>query len=358
MYKKFLIINPFGVGDVLFTTPILHTLKDAFSQAKIGYLCNRRAAGILENNPYLDFLFIYERDEFEAVRQQSFFKWLKKIIAFSEQIKKEHFELALDFSLNRQYGFFSWYAGIRQRIGYDFKQRGNFLTQKIKLTGYEGKHIVEYYADLLKFFGPELKYRNFEIYLKDEDKVWAEQMLTKINVNPANTLVAIIPGGGRSWGRDSHLKHWPAEYFAGLADKIIEKYKATIIILGDFSEKGIASKVLENMRYQAIDLSGATTITQLAAILNKVELVVTNDGGPLHIAAALGAKTLSFFGPVDPRVYGPYPADKTRHIVLRRDLECSPCYHNFRLSKCLKDKACLKGIEVNSALEAASKLLN
>lgn len=357
MYRKILLINPFGIGDVLFTTPIIHTLKDAIPEAKVGYLCNRRTAPILENNPYIDSLFIYERDEFEAVRKKSSLSWLKKIIVFLNQIKKEHFDMALDFSLNKQYGFFSWYAGIRERIGYDFNNRGCFLNRKIKLSGYEGRHIVDYYAELLKYLGLDLKYRNLEIYLKEDDKIWAEEIFKNEGIDNSRLLIALIPGAGRSWGRDSYLKHWPAENFGRLADKIIEKYKATIIILGDFSEEAIAKRVIENMRYKTIDLSGITTIGQLTAILNKTGLVITNDGGPLHIAVALGKKTVSFFGPVNPEVYGPYPADTKRHIVLTKDLDCRPCYRNFRLSPCLRDRQCLKGLDVEEAVEAVSKLL-
>ena len=86
-FKKILIINPFGIGDVLFTTPIIHTLKDSFPDVKIGYLCNRRTASLLENNPHIDYLFIYERDEFEAIRKKSTFNWLKQIVVFLYQIK-------------------------------------------------------------------------------------------------------------------------------------------------------------------------------------------------------------------------------------------------------------------------------
>ncbi len=358
MSKKILIINPFGIGDVLFTTPLIHTLKDAFPGVGIGYLCNRRSLAVLENNLFLDYLFVYERDEFEAVRRKSFFLWLGKINLLLNEIKKERFEVCLDFSLNRQYGFFSWYCGIPERIGYDFKNRGNFLTKKIRLSGYTGKHVIEYYLGLLKFLNLEVKYRNPEFYLKEEDLAWAEQFLADKQVDVDNLLVVLIPAGGKSWGKDSYLKHWPVENFARLADKIVEKYKATIIILGDSSEKEICSSLKNNMHYGALDLSGEITINQLGALISKAGLVITNDGGPLHIAVALGRKTLSFFGPVDPAVYGPYPLDPQRHAVLFKELDCRPCYQNFRLKTCSKDRLCLKGITLQDAEEALAKLLN
>ena len=357
MYKKILFINPFGIGDVLFTTPIIHAVKDTFPNVKIGYLCNRRTSYILENNPYIDYTFIYERDEFEAIRKESLFAWLITIFAFLNRIKKEHFDIAIDFSLNTQYSFFGWYAGIRTRIGYDYKNRGWLLTKKIKLTGYDNKHIVEYYSNLLRLINARLTYNNVEIYLSHKDTHWAEEFLNKSGINSDDLLVAIIPGGGASWGRDAYLKHWPFENFAELADKIIENYPAKIIIMGDFFEKEIAQQILAKMKNKAIDLSGRTTLSQLSALLSKMNLVIANDGGPLHIAAALGKKTISFFGPVDPRVYGPYPSNDKRHIVLNAGIECSPCYFKFRLPICQKNKQCLEKISVEEASNAVHKLL-
>lgn len=356
MYKKILLINPFGIGDVLFTTPIIHTLKDTFPLAKIGYLCNRRVAPILETNPYLDFIYVYERDEFEAVRKKSYFSWIKNNLLFLNQIKKERFDLAIDFSLNSQYGFFSWYAGIKQRMGYDFKKRGRFLTQKIKLLGYSDKHIVEYYAELLKYLGLELKYKNLELYLKKGDNRKVEEILVGESIEHSDLLVGIIPGAGTSWGRDAYFKHWPAENFARVADKIIENYQAKIIIMGNYSETEIAKKVAENMRYEAIDLAGKTAIGEFAALLSKTRLIITNDGGPLHMAVALGINSVSIFGPVDDIVYGPYPPS-SNHIVIKKDIPCRPCYQQFRIPACYYDRECIKSISVEEVFDAVRRLL-
>lgn len=357
MYKRILIINPFGIGDVLFTTPLIHAIKDAFPGVEIGYLCNRRSYPVLKENPYLDYFFIYERDEFAASRKKSFFAWLKSLRVFINGIKAKQFDAALDFSLNTQYGFFSWRAGIKERIGYDYKRRGRFLTKRLKLSGYQEKHIVEYYAGLLEFLGISLKYRNLEFFLNEEDQKRINGLLAKDNIKEDDLLVGIIPGAGKSWGKDAYLKHWPAENFAHLADKIVENYSAKIIIMGDFCEKETAKKAIGMMKYRPLDFSGSTSLGELAALIGRMRLVIANDGGPLHLAAALGKKTVSFFGPVDPKVYGPYPADEKRHIVLRKNLECSPCYRNFRLRPCRRNKECLAAISVQEALEAVRGIL-
>lgn len=356
MCKKILLINPFGIGDVLFTTPIIHTLKDISADIKIGYLCNRRTASILENNPYIDSIFIYERDEFDAQRKKSNFAWIKKIISFLEQIKGGQFDLAIDFSLNTQYGFFSWYAGIKERIGYDFKKRGRFLSRKINLLDYNEKHIVEYYADLLKYLGLDLKYKNLELYPKKEDISRVEEILAKENISESDFLVGIVSGAGASWGKDAYLKRWSPENFAHLADKIIANYQAKIIIMGDYLEREIAQKIMGRMRCRATNLVGKTTIGEFASLLSKMKLVITNDGGPLHMAVALGVNSVSIFGPVNEIVYGPYPPSD-RHMVIKKNLTCRPCYKNFRFTGCFYDRKCIEDITVDEVYSAVKRLI-
>ena len=376
-----IIVNPFGIGDCLFTTPLIHTLKDAFPAGKLGFLCNKRAAPLLKNHPFIDQIFIYERDDFRRLQSVSWFSWFKEFNSFIRQIKKARFDLAIDLSLASNFGFFLWLSGIKRRIGYNYKNRGWLLTDSLKLDGYENRHIVEYYSQLLKLIPypslrgvPKisiddeaiLKYINLELYLGKDDEFYADNVLKSNNTDKAKPIVTIAPGGGASWGKESYLKYWPAESYKALIHKILDKYKATVIILGDLSDKelfpchcepaidSVVGEAISNL----IDLRGQTTLGQSAALINKANLFIGNDGGLLHMAVALKKKTISFFGPVDPRVYGAYPQDENRHIVLRKTLECSPCYRRFRLSHCERDRECLVSININEALEAVDRLWN
>jgi len=151
--KKVLIINTFGVGDVLFTTPLISNLKANYPELFIGYICNRRTAALLERNSKVDRIFVYERDEFLEVHQGSHIAFLKKFLIFFKAIKSEKFDLVLDVSLSRGTSFFTWAIGIKHRIGFNYKNRGIFLNKKIPLAGYEGKHVVDYYLGLLEELG-------------------------------------------------------------------------------------------------------------------------------------------------------------------------------------------------------------
>ena len=350
-----LIVNPFGIGDCLFTTTLIHTLKEEFPHHRLGFLCNKRTAGMFKNNPFLDKIFVYERDDFKRLLSISRQQWLRAFNSFIREIKKERFDLAIDLSLAANFGFFLWLAGIKKRVGYNYKNRGYFLTAEIKLPGYEDKHIVEYYNGLLELLEIKPKYNHLELYLNEEDKRYVEDVFTYQNIGHQNPVIVIAPGGGASWGVDAKLKRWPEENFILLVDKLVEKYKATVIIVGDLNEKDLLINLKTDKNI--INLTGQTSLGQLAAVINKSDLFIGNDGGPLHIAVALGKKTVSFFGPVDPKVYGPYPAEESRHIVFKKTLKCSPCYRKFRLNPCQRNRECLERINVDEVIDGVGRLL-
>lgn len=356
--KKFLIINPFGIGDVLFTTPVVRAIKDSYPDSFIGYWCNQRVEPILRNNPNINRIFALSRGDIKKIYRESKLKGIKKSLDLYLAIKKERFDCAIDYSLDHRYSFISKLMGIKIRVGFNYKNRGIFLTDKLDLDGYTHKHAVEYYLELLKLINIEPGRFNLEIYVSESSKVKTRQLLSSYGINENDLLIGIAPGAGASWGVDASLKHWPAIRFAELTDKIIQVYGAKILILGDTTERPIADIIIDKMNNKAIDLVGKTSLEDLIAITDNLYLLITNDGGPLHIAVALKKKTISFFGPVDPRVYGPYPSDERRHIVLKKDLECSPCYRNFHLSICSKHRQCLEEIHVREALNAVSNLLS
>jgi len=355
--KKVLIINPFGIGDVLFTTPVIRAIKDSEPYSFIGYWCNERVKDILKSNPNIDKVIALSRGDLKKVYRKSIFQGTHRFIKLLNEIKREKFDILLDLSLDHRYSLIAKITGIRKRIGFDYKNRGRFLTEKIGIDGYSDKHVVEYYLDLLKPLGIKPVSFNPELVLSEEGKMRAASMLAEYGIVDKDLVIGIAPGGGASWGKDAHLKHWPAIKFAQLADKIIDNFRAKIVILGDESEKSIAEEIIKSMHNKPLNLTGRLSLEELGAVINDLRVLIANDGGPLHMAAALGKKTVSFFGPVDPKVYGPYPYGEKEHIILKNNLPCSPCYVNFRLLSCNRNKECLEAIDVDSAVDAVKKLL-
>ena len=182
-------------------------------------------------------------------------------------------------------------------------------------------------------------------------------MLSKMNALHADTLVGIAAGAGASWGKDAGLKHWPAVKFARLADYIHAELGATVVLLGSENERPIADVITQMAQHKPVDLVGRTSLEELAAVMSYLRLLVTNDGGPLHLAAALKVKTVSIFGPVDSVVYGPYPSSPD-HIVIKNDIPCRPCYQNFRLPLCKQERECISGIEISVVFEAVRRLMS
>ena len=352
---RILIINPFGIGDVLFTTPLIHAIKENSPQSFIAYICNYRTEPILEENPHIDKIIPFSRGDIKKVFRKSKIEAVKKILSLIKQIRKLKFDLLIDFSLDYRYNIVAKFLGIPKRIGFNYKNRGRFLTDKIDIEGYNDKHIVEYYLDLLKFLGIKPTTNRLELFLSKQDEQWADLHLRSVGIDENDFVVGIIPGGGESWGKTAFYKHWAKEKFAQVADELSKKYNAKIIILGSSQEKKICQDVVNLMHEKPINACGKTTIRQFAALLKRCKLVITNDGGPLHTAISQNVNTISIFGPVDEKVYGPYPPDE-KHIVLKKDLPCRPCYRNFKMQEC-ENRKCLELITAEDVLEAVDRLL-
>ncbi len=350
--KKILLINPFGIGDVLFTTAVARCIKEAMPEASIGYWCNERVEEVLRYNPRIDRVFAVSRGDIKRRWKESSKKGMTTLFGLISGLRSAHFDISLDFSLEHRYSLISNLIGIRERIGFDYKGRGCFLTRKVAFTGYRDKHVIEHYLDLLGFLGIKGVEPRTELFLPDE----ARQQAAALVALARKPLIGIAAGGGLSWGRDAHFKHWPAEKFAMLASWLIEENQASVVLLGDAAEKEIAGVILENLRHRCIDLTGATTLAQLCAVIARLDVLIANDGGPLHIAVAQGVPTVSFFGPVDEKVYGPYPASE-RHRVIAHSVACRPCYRDFRFPGCAYENRCLRGITVEEAYAEVLRLL-
>ncbi len=352
--RRILIINVFGIGDVLFTTPMIRNLKIHFPQAYIGYLCNRRTAELLNGHPLIDEVLVYEGNGLGDICRRSRWQSNKKILAWIWKVRNKRFDVVLDLSLSGFMGFATWMAGIKYRIGFNYKKRGFFLTTKVNLEGYEDKHVMDYYLGLLEEVGLPIRQREMELFIKDEDHRWAEGFLNQSHMPMSKPIIGVVPGGGESWGKDAFYKRWPIEYFAKLADKFVEKFAAGIILMGGKNDEELCRHAAGLMRQRSLSACGKTSITQFAALARRCSLVVTNDGGPLHVAVAAGTKTVSIFGPVDERVYGPYSSHN--HRVVKTDIACRPCYRRFRRASC-DHISCLRRITVEDVMRKVEEIL-
>lgn len=355
MNRSFLVINPFGIGDVLFSTPLVRQLHEAHPGAKIYYLCNRRTSVFLKNHPLLTKLFIYERDEFREAEKRSFWEGARMLFSFLNDIRKEHIDVAIDLSLNAKFGLYAFLAGIPVRAGFDYKKRGRFLNKKLPLAGFDDKHAAEYYLDVLTLIGITPRISPMEIYDDDESKQWASRI-----VKPGKLLFGVAPCGGQTLGPSSRIMRWPPENFAALINRLVDHFHPTIFIFSSPAEKPEVDAIrgmLTPAAREAILQLPESSFSKLIALTAHCDLFISNDTGPLRFADAHGKKIVSFFGRADDRVYGPFPFDPVRHRVLSHRMPCQPCYKRFRLTECRNDVACLTGVSVDEAFQACAELL-
>ena len=355
--RSILVVNPFGIGDVLFSTPLLRNIQINFPNAKIYYLCNKRSAALIKIHPLISKIFVYERDEFVKESKKSIFSGWLKYWRFIQELRKERIDCALDLSLNTQFSFFALLAGIKKRYGLDYKKRSFFLTNKIEITGFNAKHVADYYLDVLRMLNVPIKTCNLEVYTDSASDKWAESFLKENDISDKQSVIGIAPCGGEAFGKDSYLRRWPHEKFSQLIDKLVEVYAGTIFIFAGPKEKHDVSAITDALKHKSkvFDFSECS-LEKTVSLVKRCDLFISNDSGLLRFADGLNKKIIALYGPIDEKVYGPYLSDE-RSIVIKKDLPCRPCYNNFRLQPCSRDRECLKSISVEEVFDAASSIL-
>jgi len=339
-FKRILIVRTDRVGDVLLSTPVIKAIRETYPHAYIAVMVSPYAKEIVEGNPYLDEVIVYDKDH----RHKS---WLNSI-KFALNLKKKKFNLAVILHPTNRVHLITFFAGIPKRIGYD-RKFGFLLTDRIKHTKQLGqKHELEYSLDLLGHLGIHGQDKNIFIPIKAESEKWVEDLFDQEKIDKLDRLLAIHPGAS------CPSKIWPQDRFAQAADRLVEEYGFKVLIIAGPKDIANAKVVVKNMRHAVIDLAGKTSISQLASVLKRCRLFISNDSGPVHIASAVGTPVISIFGRnqkgLSPKRWGPV-GKKDR--VLHKEVGCIQCLaHN-----CVKEFACLKAITVEDVVKVADSIL-
>ena len=357
--RKILIFNPYGIGDVLFTTPLIHNLKEHLANVVLDYICNERVYSIMKDNHFLNKITIYEKDQWRDIGKRSKLEFIKKFFNFIMEIRHERYDVLFDLSMNSKYGFFLSLTGIKKRIGFDYHNRGRFLTDKLPLpAGFVSKHVARYNLELLKFLDITPLDYPMDIYSAVDKNAILKKIYGLDNVLSGKEYIIICPGSGDSWQKTAFYKRWPKEYYLELCRELLNNYDINILVCGSKSELDICKYVTDNLGERCINLCGSLELDEFVPLISGSEFIITNDGGPFHIAQALGKFAFAFFGPVDDKVYGAYP-DESKTYIFKKDITCRPCYRSFKFTGCSNDRKCLSLITVKEALNAvASKFAN
>jgi heptosyltransferase-2 len=333
------------VGDAVMTVPALLELRRVLPRAHITLATRPWAEGLFRDADFLDDILIYDRP------RRSPGALLRQV----REWRRRSFDMAILFQNAFEAAAIAGLARVPLRVGYPTDGRRPLLTHPLSLPSWRSeRHEVFYYLNIVSelerlLYGAsrvEEHEPRFMLGVSEERKRDALRILSRYGARGGRKLVALCPGS-----TNSRAKRWPAERFAALADRLIEEMYAEVLLVGSTDEAEVSREVARLMRHKPLMLTGETDLSQLTAILSLVDLLVTNDTGPAHIAAALGRPALVIFGPTDPRTTRPFSASAE---VVRRPPDCAPCM----LRDCPIDHRCMTAISHEEVLERASRIMN
>ncbi len=339
-HKKILIVRLDRVGDVLLSTPVIKAVREAFPDSYIAFMVRKYTKEIVAGNPYLDEVIAYDKNGRD--------KGVLGNIRFIRQLGRKKFDIAFVLHPTKRTHLLVSLAGIPETIGYN-KKWGALLKTKIDHTKQNGlKHEIDYTLDILRYAGLEPKDRALFMPVDSASEERVDKIFKENGISKSDLCISLHPGAS------CVSKIWSAERFAKAALRLVERYKAKIVIVAGDSDKRLGDKVSSLLKGNCLNLSGKTSISDLASVLRRVKLFISNDSGPVHIASAIGTPVIAIFGRSDrglsPKRWGPTGG---RDIVLHKDVGCKVCLaHN-----CEKGFKCLEAITVDEVLAAAKQIL-
>ncbi len=327
---KILLIRLSSLGDIVLTTPAIRAVRANFPNAHIAMLVAKQSADILRENPHLNEIITFDR---LAKDKDTGEMW--RVVRL---LRERKFTLAIDLQRKFRTEILMYFSGATERVG-----KGRLCTVRVPEQG--NKHATEHYFDILHAVGIPAEDQKLELFLTESERRDAVQRLKTAGIVAGKLKVGLFPGAG--W----KLREWMPERFAAIGNRLVEHFNADVLIFGGQQESELVQKVANLMEMPAIPFAGNLQMRQLAACIEQCDLFLTNDTGPMHIAAGVGTRTVSLFGPGNHIRFQPLGVE---HQIIRHDVPCSPC-KQFT-DKC-KDNICMKGIGVDEVWHSISRAL-
>jgi lipopolysaccharide heptosyltransferase II len=335
---KILLLKPSSLGDVVQALPVLRLIKRHLPASEIFWWINSNLASLVEGDSDLTGIVRFERKRWAAPRH-----W-PEMFRSVQWMRAQNFDWVIDLQCLARSGAFAWLANGKFLIGLNESREGarGLYDLAVRRPSFY-THAVDWYLAVLPPLGVPV-HKNFQ-WLPERPEI-AAAVESKWQTDGAR-WVAIQPGA--RWEN----KHWPVEYFAELVRLLAAKFPdVRFAILGDDDDKPLGKIIAGGEPARCLNLCGQTSLPEMVEWLRLCQLMITNDTGPMHVAAALGKPLVALFGPTEPRRTGPYGQLEN---VLRIELPCSPCLK----SHCHYEKPneCLKAISPAMVFEFARKKL-
>ncbi len=281
--QRILIVRTDRIGDVVLTTPAIAALRKRVPDGYIAVLVSASTADLVKGNPHLDEVLIDDR----AGKNRGFWGFFRLV----GELKKMRFDAVINFHTKKRTNLACFLAGIPKRIGYQNEKFGFLLTDPLPDERPLGiKHEAQYCLDVLGVLGITGERIEMYVPVPDLSRAWVEEMFRKHQWDHVRPLIAIHSGSS------CPTKKWPVEYFSELMSMLDRKYHGGFVLLGGKDNVETALELMKRCGVKNVfDLTGQISLAQLAAVLERCDLLVSNDSGPVHIAAALNTRVVSIF---------------------------------------------------------------
>lgn len=341
---KILVRGANWIGDAVMTIPALIELRRIFPDADITLHTRSWAKGLLQDADFIDDIIVFEKLESN----------LADVIGQARILREKRFDAAVLFPNSFASALTVRFAGVPKRFGYSKDSRRFFLSDPLAVPKWKAeRHEVYYYLNLIsqvekKLLGTDTvstREPEMRLNVSQQRRCRAREILAENGVDFSSPKIALGVGS-----TNSRAKRWKAQSYARLNDLLQRELGANVILIGAKDELDVSHDVFKMSRSKPIVLTGMTDLDEATAILSEVDLLISNDMGPAHIAPAVGTDTIVIFGPTNPATTRPF---SDRAEIIRKAVECSPCM----LRDCPIDHRCMTRITVEEVFERARQRL-
>ena len=340
--KRILVIRLDRLGDVVLSTPVLQALRQHYPHAFIAMMVRPACQDVVDGNPYLNEVIVYDKDEVH--------RSVVATMRFAHCLRRHEFDTALVLHPSNRSHWIPWLARIPIRVGYN-RKCGWLLTHRVAHRKQEGaKHEAAYTLDLLTLFGispPSHPEPFMPITPRAAERI--DALLAGQAIRAADRLVAIHPSAS------CVSKRWMPERFAKVADRLITEQGVRICLVAGPADTRWAQDMARTMARPVANFAGRLSVGELAALLRRCQLLISNDSGPVHIAAAVGTPVVDLFGRnqrgLSWQRWGPLGEG---HVILHKEVGCVTCLAH----RCDIEFLCLTSLSVEEVYDAAVSLLS
>jgi heptosyltransferase-2 len=318
---------PNWIGDLVMATPVLEELRKAYPQASITAMCRSPLSDLLKEDPHIDELFHFSKESSFGRRNER-----RNII---EKLRKGNYDLGVLLTHSFSSAWWFWSGHVKRRLGYACNGRSLLLTDRVPLPdNIHNQHLVTTYKTLLSHLGIPLSQTPPKLYLLEKEIETARHLLQQHGISKNSLVIGMNPGA--TYGS---AKCWLPERFKEVTRRLLSHPDLFIVYFGDGSTMSLVKEICQGLPPRVINLSGLTSLRELASLISLCDVLLTNDSGPMHIADALGTSVVALFGSTNEKVTGPYRSGS----IIHKHVACSPCYQRT----CPIDFRCMKQIETD-----------